>query len=146
MNRRWDKVKLGKTLREWINPRLKRIIMFNKEGTANIYLLNPKKEVNRRKKKDTFVLDGKSYVYDKNQMFMINKRPYLMYFEGCSLPFNIKSGDNAPIVEYSNPKKLHTVLDMHFLESVLSTTSDKVYTIFIIAALIGGILIGHFLG
>ena len=77
---------------------------------------------------------------------MINKRPYLMYFEECSLPFDIKSGSETPVVDYSNPKKLHTVLDMHFLESVLSTTSDKVYTLFIILALVGGIIVGHFLG
>jgi len=147
MNKR-NKIKLKKTFSEWINPRLERVIMHNGKGKATIYLLDKRKELNKKGKRDTFTLNGHDYVYDSEKTVMINKIPYLEYMEGCSLPFTITHGNNTdnPVPEFADSGKLHTVLDMHFLESILSTPSEKIYMLIIIGSLIGGILVGHFLG
>ena len=139
------KIKVGKTLWEMFNPRLKRIILYNGEGKADIYLIDPKKEIDKKRKRKAFTIDKETYIYDESKMFKIGKITYLQYIKGCALPFSITHGDEA-IPDFADAKKLHTVLDMHFLESILSNPSEKLYTLFIVISLIAGIFIGHILG
>jgi len=141
------KLKPQKTLVEVMNPSYIRV-MLHDNGSCKLFLLNPKKDVNRKGKRATFTIGDRSFVFAPEFMERRMKQNVLHYTPNCSLPFKFKDSEieeSHPELEFADSENLHDVLNWHFLESIFSGMGNTTFTFFIILSLVGGLIIGFFM-
>ena len=139
------RIRQGSTLLERAKPSIVRVVLHDKRGTVS-YFIDSRKDLKKIKNQEVFKIGKRAYIFVKDHIEMHNGQRLLHYNVECALPYSFEANGDETTVEYASSKKLYGVLDWNFLDSILSEMKSSIFTLMVLGAFIGGIILGWFLG